>query len=56
MAGAESFPWESLAWEQLCLKGLASTSNRESYLEEGVGLTIFIYDDDKLIFLNTFIK
>lgn len=56
LAGAESFPWESLAWEQLCLKGSGSTSKRESYLEQGVGLTVCIYDDYKLMFSNTFVK
>lgn len=56
MAGAESFPWESPAWEQLCLKGSASTSKRGSYLEEEVGLTVCVFDDYKLMFSNTFVK
>lgn len=57
LAGPESFPWESLAWEQLCLKGSASTSIRESYLEAGTGeLNYCTYDDNKLIFSKTFVK
>ena len=56
------FSWQGLnhslerVWEQLCLKGFASTSKRESYLESKVGLTIRIYDANKLIFSKTLVK
>lgn len=49
-------PSRESVWEQLCLKGFASTSKRESYLEANVGVTICIYDDNKLIFCKVFVK